>query len=111
MRSYVCTSDIHKRVMFANYIFANITSFAKFAKISSRENFQVHGKSSPGSYTPTKWPDPWPYVELGYAYTPPNVPRLTPNTSDRHAKLPDMEVCDQRGQPSVSVPHNGQEED
>ena len=66
---------------------------------------------SPGSYTPTKWPDPWPYVELGYAYTPPNVPRLTPNTSDRHAKLPDMEVCDQRGQPSVSVPHNGQEED
>ena len=43
MRSYVCTSNIHKRVMFANYIFANITSFAKFAKISSRENFQVHG--------------------------------------------------------------------
>ena len=43
MRSYVCTRDIHKRVMFANYIFANITSFAKFAKISSRENFQVHG--------------------------------------------------------------------
>ena len=33
-----------KRVMFANYIFANITSFAKFAKISSRENFQVHGR-------------------------------------------------------------------
>ena len=32
MRSYVCTRDIHKRVMFANYIFANITSFAKFAK-------------------------------------------------------------------------------
>ena len=44
MRSYVCTRDIHKWVMFANYIFANITSFAKFAKISSRENFQVHGK-------------------------------------------------------------------
>ena len=43
MRSDVCTRDIHKRVMFANYIFANITSFAKFAKISSRENFQVHG--------------------------------------------------------------------
>ena len=43
MRSYVCTRDIHKRVMFANYIFANITSFAKFGKISSRENFQVHG--------------------------------------------------------------------
>ena len=43
MRSYVCTRDIHKWVMFANYIFANITSFAKFAKISSRENFQVHG--------------------------------------------------------------------
>ena len=43
MRSYVCTKDIHKRVMFANYIFANITSFAKFAKISPSENFQVHG--------------------------------------------------------------------
>ena len=43
MRSYVCTRDIHKRVMFANYIFANITSFVKFAKILSRENFQVHG--------------------------------------------------------------------
>ena len=43
MRSYVCTRDIHKRVMFANYIFANITSFAKFAKILSRENFQVYG--------------------------------------------------------------------
>ena len=43
MRSYVCTRDIHKRVMFANYRFANITSFVKFAKISSRENFQVHG--------------------------------------------------------------------
>ena len=42
MRSYVCTRDIHKRV-FANYIFANITSFAKFTKISSCENFQVHG--------------------------------------------------------------------
>ena len=38
MRSYVCTRDIHKRVMFAN-----ITSFAKLAKISSRESFQVHG--------------------------------------------------------------------
>ena len=46
MRSYVCTRDIHKWVMFANYIFANITSVAKFAKISSRENFQVHGTHS-----------------------------------------------------------------
>ena len=36
MRSDVCTRDIHKRVMFANYIFAKITSFAKFAKLLSR---------------------------------------------------------------------------
>ena len=54
MRSYVCTRDIHKRVMFANYIFANITSFAKFAKISSRENFQVHGM-----YISVKMAAPW----------------------------------------------------
>ena len=52
MRSYVCARDIHKRVMFANYIFANTTSFAKFAKISSRENFQVHGKRDPLSKAP-----------------------------------------------------------
>ena len=58
MRSYVCTRDIHKRVMFANYIFANITSFAKFAKISSRENFQVHGIRSRNKM-----------AALGYAYT------------------------------------------
>ena len=32
-----------KWIMFTNDIFANITSFAKFAKISSHENFQVHG--------------------------------------------------------------------
>ena len=42
MRSYAYTRDIHKWVMFANYIFANITSLRR--EISSRENFQVHGK-------------------------------------------------------------------
>ena len=30
--------------MFANYIFAKVTSVAEFAKISSREYFQIHGR-------------------------------------------------------------------
>ena len=32
--------------MFANLIFVKVTSFAKFAKISSREHFQVYGTQS-----------------------------------------------------------------
>ena len=39
------TRDTHKWVMFANYTFANSTSFSKFTKILSHENLQVHGMS------------------------------------------------------------------
>ena len=44
--STVRTKDVHRWEMFAKQVFASVTSFAKFTKISYREHFHAYGTFS-----------------------------------------------------------------